>query len=61
MKMKHYTGPNHLFVCRRVLQAMHHAKVEEAVAQAKNLKKAMMTGAMAEMVRNLLNGYLNTG
>lgn len=33
---------------------MHQAKIEEALAQAKNLKKAMKSGAMAEMVIVLL-------
>ncbi|XP_053404110.1 inositol 1,4,5-trisphosphate receptor type 2-like isoform X2 [Mercenaria mercenaria] len=45
---------------RRVLQAMHHAKIEETIAQAKALKKAMKNGAMATMAvvslrKNLVN------
>lgn len=35
---------------RRVLQAMHQAKIEETIAQAKALKKAMKNGEMATMV-----------
>ena len=38
------------FNFRRVLQAMHHAKVEETIAQAKALMKAMKTGGMVAEV-----------
>lgn len=37
-------------VCRRLLHAMHQAKVEEAVQQAKALRKAMETGKLAQTV-----------
>ncbi|KAH3809582.1 hypothetical protein DPMN_137955 [Dreissena polymorpha] len=40
---------------RRVLQAMHQAKVEEALAQAKELKKAMAQGNMATMAVKAMN------
>ncbi|KAL4219957.1 hypothetical protein ACF0H5_020368 [Mactra antiquata] len=45
---------------RRVLQAMHQAKIEETIAQAKALKKAMKNGEMAAMAvmsirKNLVN------
>ena len=36
--------------CRRLLHAMHQAKMEEAIQQAKALQKAMQTGQMATMV-----------
>lgn len=39
-----------LCVCRRLLHAMHQAKVEEAVQQAKALRKAMETGKLAQTV-----------
>jgi len=38
--------------CRRVLQAMHQAKIEESLAQAKALRTAMANGTLAEMVHS---------
>lgn len=46
---------------RRVLQAMHQAKIEETIAQAKALKKAMKNGAMATMaVKSLRKNLMNS-
>ncbi|WAR27712.1 ITPR3-like protein [Mya arenaria] len=46
---------------RRVLQAMHHAKIEEALAQTKALQKAMAAGTLAEMaVRNLKKNIVSS-
>ena len=41
--------------CRRVLQAMHHAKIEETIAQAKALMKAMKTGGMVADVSTVIH------
>ena len=40
------------FFCRRSLHAQHQAKVEEAVEQAKALRKAMKAGHVAAQVNS---------
>lgn len=45
-------------VFRRLLHAMHQAKMEEAMQQAKALQKAMQTGQMATIVSTKLNNEL---
>ena len=39
--------------CRRSLRANHQQKVEEAIEQAKTLRKAMKAGDMATQVRDV--------
>ena len=39
-----------LLLLRRLLNAMHQAKIEDAIQQAKALKKAMETGQLATVV-----------
>lgn len=48
---------NRVWYFRRSLIAQHQAKVEEAIEQAKALKKAMKTGQMAADVCTHVDGF----